>query len=294
MAATPTPDVVSVPNVDGVPNVLFAPGYAAGLALATADTAAGLLGFSPAPQWGLYLDGASVISADTIIAFDHKQEWILADYPLERGAFESYDKVQVPFDVRLIFIAGGSLANREALLASVTAIAGDLNVYDAVMPEKVFQNVNVTHFDFRRTTQNGVGILSVAVWCQEVRETTSSAGTSSPSATGGVGDTASPSGADPVNNGTVQATNATAAQTSLAGAQDFSGGYNVSGFDVNATATADVGELTAFDPATGQAIPEATVPGSTPAPVTSSTISGLPPAGPDSFTSLNVGTGGLS
>ncbi|MCJ2087139.1 hypothetical protein MKK88_14255 [Methylobacterium sp. E-005] len=288
MGATPTPDVVSVPDVDGVPNVLFAPGFADGIALATADDPAALSFFSGviAPQWGLYLGGAPVVSADTIIAFDGKQEFVIADYLLERGAFESYNKVQIPFDVRLVFVAGGSEANRAALLASVTAIAGDCNVYDAVMPEKVFQNVNIIHYDFRRTAQNGVGLLSVALWCQEVRQ----ASATYPSASGGVGDTAAPSGASPVDGGTVQATDATAAQVAMVQSQDFSGGYNVSGFNVNATATADVGELTAFDPATGQPIPEATVPGSASAPVTSSTISGLPPAGPDSFTNLNVGS----
>lgn len=286
------PELVAVPNVDGVPDVAFAPGYAAGLALATADTAVGLLSFAGASRWGLYLGGRSVIEADTIIAFDHKQEWVLADYPLERGAFESYDKVQIPYDVRLIFVAGGSEANRGGLLASVAAIAGDLNLYDAVMPEKIFSRLNVIHYDFRRTAQNGVGLLSVALWCQEVRETTSTAGASNPSATGGIGDTASPSGADPVNGGTVQARDPTSTELSAVGTQDFSGGYNVSGYNANPTYSADVGEAVFTDPSTGQEVGR--VPGGSALPQTSSTISGLPPAGPDQFSNLNIGTGGLS
>ena len=289
------PELVSVPNLDGVPNVLFAPGYAAGLALATADDPTALAAFASTAglqRWGLYDGLQPVIEADTVIAFDHKREWVISDFPLEKGAFESYDKVQIPFDIRLIYVAGGSEANRAALLASVDAIASDLNVYDVVMPEKTFSNLNVIHYDFRRSAQNGVGLLSVALWCQEVRETTSSA-SSNPSATGGTGETAAPSGADPVNGGTVQATDATASQTQMAGTQDFTGGYNVSGYDVNAPApTGDVGELVATDPQTGKVL--GTVPGSSALPVTSSTISGLPPAGPDTFTSLNVGTDGLS
>ncbi|MCJ2087270.1 hypothetical protein MKK88_14935 [Methylobacterium sp. E-005] len=226
---------------------------------------------------------------------------MVCDYPVEKGAFASFNKVNVPFDVRLIFMAGQSLANRTSLINSISAIAGDLNFYDAVMPEKVWRNLNVTHYDFARTSQRGVGLLMVAVWCREIRQASASASGAAgasgsatagadPSATGNIGDTAAPSGASPVDGGTVQPRDATAAEISSVGTQDFTGGYNVSGYSAPQY-TADVGELTAFDPATGQQIPEATVPGSAAAaPVTSSTISGLTPAGPDQFSSLKIGS----
>jgi len=287
------PELVSVPDVDGVPSVLFAPGAGLGIALATADDQIALAAFAGLvpERWGLFdQNGGAVIEADCIAAFDHKREWVISDYPVERGAFESYDKVAVPFDVRLVYCAGGSEANRTALLQSVEAIAGDLNLYDAVMPEKVFQSVNVVHHDFSRTSQRGVGLLMVALWCREVREITNSTGSASPSATGSTGQTAAPSGADPVDGGVVQPRDPNATELSAVGTQDFSGGYNVSGYDVNAPEpTGGVGELVATDPRTGQVI--GTVPGAAaPAPSTSSTISGLPPAGPDNFTSLNVGS----
>ncbi|WP_342111640.1 hypothetical protein [Methylobacterium sp. SI9] len=284
------PELVSVPDVDGVPDVLFAAGAGVGIALAAADDPAALSFFSGglAPQWGLFQGGGSVIDADCIAAFDHKREWVIADYPVERGAFESYDKVALPFDVRLIYCAGGSEANRAALLASVAAIAGNLQLYDAVTPEKVFPNVNIVHYDFARTAQRGVGLLTVAIWCREVREVVSSTGGSStPSATGGTGDTAAPSGANPVDGGVVQPRDATPSEMSSVATQDFSGGYNVSGYSVPAY-TADVGEAVFTDPATGQEVGR--VPGSSALPQTSSSISGLSPAGPDQFSSLNVGS----
>ncbi|XYD12635.1 hypothetical protein R1A27_34385 (plasmid) [Methylobacterium sp. NMS12] len=70
--------------------------------------------------------------------------------------------------------------------------------------------------------------------------------------------------------------------------QDFSGGYNVSGYNANPIYSADVGELIATDPVTGQELGR--VPGGDALPQTSSTISGLTPAGPDQFSSLNVGS----
>jgi hypothetical protein len=287
------PELVSVPDVDGVPAVLFAAGTGAGIILAAADAIPFPLVGAGSP-WGLYFGGEQVIQADTVLAVDYKEDWVIADYPIERGGFESYNKVATPFDVRLVFAAGGTEANRTELLNSIAAIIGDLELYDVVTPEAVYENVNVIHYDYRRTTQSGLGMLVVSIFCQEVRQAASgSEAAKDPSATGRTGDTAAASGAGQTNGGTVQATDATAAQVASVQTQDFTGGYNVSGFNVNATATGDVGELVATGP-NGEPLPGATVPGSAAVPSTSSTISGLPPAGHDTFTSLNVGTGGLS
>ena len=77
----------------------------------------------PGSQWGVFSGGAPVITADTVTSLDYKQEWAISDFPVERGAFESYDKVALPYDARVRFAAGGSAANREALLGSIAAVA---------------------------------------------------------------------------------------------------------------------------------------------------------------------------
>ncbi|WP_345822894.1 hypothetical protein ABC766_32165 (plasmid) [Methylobacterium fujisawaense] len=295
-------ELVAVPNLPGVPAVSFAPGYDVRPTLLAGDDPAALAAFANgSSQWGLFRNGQSVIQADGVAAFDHRREWVVCDYPVEQGAFASFNKVNIPFDVRLVFMAGLNTANRADLIESVTAIAGDLNFYDAVMPEKVWHNLNVTHVDFSRTAQRGVGLLMVAVWCREIRQASASAsapgsagaGNSStagdnPSASGGIGDTASPSGANPVDGGVVQARDPTATEMSAVATQDFSGGYNVSGYNANPTYSADVGEAVFTDPSTGQEVGR--VPGGSALPQTSSTISGLSPAGPDTFSSLNVGS----
>src|ERR1039458_9113877 len=115
-----------VPFALGVPTLLRAIGdIPSVINLLTSDTVS--FGSSSASQWGIFLNGAAVIQAESVVDFTYKQEWVIADYPVEQGGFVSYDKVQRPFDVRVRYSAGGDTANREALLASVAAIAGDLN-----------------------------------------------------------------------------------------------------------------------------------------------------------------------
>lgn len=194
----------NVPNVPGVPPLPRDPfAIAAGVVLLAAD-AIGIFGTSLNPEWGIFKSGVPVVIADNVVSVDFKRDWNLADFPIEQGAFESYDKVQVPFDARVRFSAGGAAEDREALLISVQRVAASLDLFDVVTPEITYTNVNVVHYDYRRQARGGLGLLVVDVWCQEVRVT----------ATATFSNTQAPASASAVNDGTVQTTAAASAQVS--------------------------------------------------------------------------------
>lgn len=195
--------MVNVPNVPGVP-ALIRTGVQQALTLLSADGFGLARGLGQVP-WGLYRGGTPVVLCDNVVSFDFRREWALADYPIEQGAFETYDKVQLPYDARFRFTAGGNEATRTALLNSIAAIAGDYNFYDVVTPEAVYVNVNISHYDYSRTATNGLGLIIVDVWALEIRQTTASATTS----------TQEPSSAAAVNDGSVQTQPATVTQSGL-------------------------------------------------------------------------------
>jgi hypothetical protein len=199
-------DIVNVQNAPGVPPVLFAPGFQGPAGTLSSDSP-GLFQGIMVPQWGLYSGGSPIISADTIVSFEYKKDYIMSDYPVEEGGFDSFDKVEIPYDVRVKYTSGGSESNRAALLASIAAIVGDLNFYQVVTPEAVYVNANVKHYDYTRTAINGLGLLTVEVWCEEVR-VASGAGT-------GLTNTVSPTAASQTNGGTVQPTNPNQSQSAL-------------------------------------------------------------------------------
>lgn len=159
-----------VPFAPGVPPLTsYAPLETITLLVSDALTfLSGLFG----PPWGIFLGGVSIIDADSVVTLDYRQDWTVSDYPVEQGAFETYDKVETPFDVRVRFSSGGSEANRFALLQSIADIADSITLLDIVTPEQVYPSVTIYHYDYRRTSQNGVGLIQVDVWCKEVRVTT--------------------------------------------------------------------------------------------------------------------------
>lgn len=162
------------------------------------------LGLLP-PQWGIFNQaGRSVISFDTVKNFDYRRDWNISDYPLERGAFESYNKVQTPFVARIGLSTGGSFAARQAFLQSIQAIEDDLNLYDVVTPEVTYQSVNISHVDYHRA--DGLyGIITVNIFLTEIRVTTQAELS-----------TQAPSGATGTHVGQVQTDAPTAAQTGQA------------------------------------------------------------------------------
>lgn len=221
----------NVPNAPGVPALPRAAGVVSAVVQLLVSDALSLFSGLDSPSWGLFLDGVPVVTAESVVSFDFKKGARISSFPVENGGFESYNKVQQPYDVRLRFATGGTEADRQALLESVAAAIRSLSLMDAVSPEAVYPNVNPVHYDYRRTHVNGVGLLQVDVFCEEVRVraastfTTSTATTSSPTTSDAGGNTAangtttfndrfpttapivaplSPSAAPQVNGGTVQ------------------------------------------------------------------------------------------
>jgi hypothetical protein len=228
LVAVPTyPDV---PKTPGVPAVRRPPG--GGLNTVNLLIADGLqaLQLFATPQWGLFQNGQPALVAQTIKEVEFRASQRISDAPQAPGAFLGYNKVPDPAEGRLTFLQGGgglssmlarveggtlsSLlglgigeAARAAFLAAVKVALASLALYDLVMPEATYSNMNVIHYDFRRTAQQGLTLLAVDVWVQEVRVTGTTQFTQ----------TATPAGQATTNGGQVQAAPPTASQAAAAG-----------------------------------------------------------------------------
>jgi hypothetical protein len=165
-----------------------------------------ILAMFAGPQWGIAVNGSFVLAPDSILSVEYKRDWTVPDYPQELGAFQSYNKVATPFDVRVQMTKGGTEAEKRAFLIELDQLAGSLTLVTVITPTIQYPNANITHYDLRRTATNGVGLLTVDVWIEEIRVAPN------PSFT----QTAKPDGQDPQQTGQVQAQPATPAQSALA------------------------------------------------------------------------------
>lgn len=212
------PQYPDVPVAPGVPPVLRRGVQEAGAALPAALTKdAPGLDTNSAARWGIFSNkGALALKPDSITAMEYRREFRVADYPIEQGGFESYNKVATPYDIRVTMTKGGKLSERKDFLDQIDAIVATLDLFTIVTPERSYPNVNIVRADYRRNATQGATLLTVELQAIEIRTSASvqfsasgviQVGTATDqrgNVTPIFGSVHAPSGANPINNGSVQ------------------------------------------------------------------------------------------
>lgn len=189
MSLIPFPDVPALPGVPAIPRSLL--NVAAGVAaVASAFIPASLFGV----QWALLdSNGNPVLQPDSFVNFEYKEEHKIPNYPIEQGSFQSYNKVALPFDCRVVVSCGGNgMMSKEEFLNAIESLISSLTLVQIVTPNKTYQNCNLIHVDYRRESTRGVSLILAQLWFQEVRIAQQT-----------VPPTAEPSGTSTINNGAV-------------------------------------------------------------------------------------------
>jgi len=185
---------MAVINIPGVPPLLKQATNLANTALLLKSDASIVIRGFQRPRWGIYKAGALVLQADSVVSLDYRRESRISTHPIEAGQFAAYDKVQMPYDVRITLVKSGSDADRGTFLTALESVVESLDLYDIVSPEKTYTSANIERFDYSRKSSSGVGMLTVDLFLTQVRTTAISTKTNA----------ARPSGADSVSGGMVQ------------------------------------------------------------------------------------------
>ncbi len=217
--------MANVPNFPGVPGLSSYSGIS-NVTLLAADAGIVVQAFS-GPQWGLFnaagsqafgfgsnvpglggailnvvasaLTGASI----SVGGVEVNSDFQVATAPQEQGAFVSSNKVQMPYVGRIMYIVGGPVALRSAVLTNIIAAQKSTQTFSLVMPEYQYPTCTIIHHSVRRTAQHSQSLLMVEIWAQEIRFTAQAAFTN----------TATPSGQATQNSGTVSPQTPTSAQS---------------------------------------------------------------------------------
>lgn len=210
--------ILSIPPFPDIPDLPGVPALARSL---TAQVGAGIngllgqIGISPIvevalPVWGVFDDNNDPVAiADSVRTFDFDSESRVSDYPQEDGGFESYNKVQLPYQAVVSLTCGGDTSQRAAFLAALQDAKESTDLYTIVTPEIVYTDANIVGLRYRRTERDGATLLTVDLRIEEIRVT----------ATAAFGDdnTQNPASSDPINLGQIQAQPPSAGQAALYG-----------------------------------------------------------------------------
>ena len=123
-------------------------------------------------QWGLYNEyGVPLLLSNHVVGIQYNNGSSLADAPLEKGSFASYNKVANPYTAVVQLVKGdGSVAERNLWLAQIEAYARTPIKFYIVSPEFVYINACIESISYSRSAQEGQQLIRVNIALREVRE----------------------------------------------------------------------------------------------------------------------------
>jgi hypothetical protein len=186
--------------------------------------------------------GSPIIVPDTMKVFGYKNSAEVSDYPIEQGSFSSYNKVKIPFEIRVIMCCGGlnlvqqaeqaidTLINsalgtnlnqgmpRSAFCDALDAMIESLDTYTIVTPDKTYVSANCIRVSYDRTQRAGAGMIEAECIFKEIRQSVSAVYSNggTPNVTSD-----SPDASNPVGTGTTTTVVPTAVQAAQIDATEF-------------------------------------------------------------------------
>ena len=184
MSNIPYPDV---PNLPGVPPVNRSGQQAIGAGLAVAAELYQLykdLKNTPPKYpkqkdnfsvWGILyasnvkvrkLTGTYALEPDSFVKFEYKKDNKIPNYPIEQGSFQTYNKVSLPYEIKLVVTKNGSIS---PFIVKINELVNSTTLLTIVTPDAVYKTTNLIHFDYRKEARNGAVLLIGELTFQEVR-----------------------------------------------------------------------------------------------------------------------------
>lgn len=125
-------------------------------------------------QWGIFNQyGVPIMLADTVFSVKYQNSSQIAQAPVEKGAFTSYNKVQNPYQATVTLIRGGGDPTLRGLfIAQLELLANSTLLFHVITPEYVHTNAAIAGYDYAREPQGGARMIIANIHLEEVREAT--------------------------------------------------------------------------------------------------------------------------
>ena len=157
---------MSFPNLPGVPPLQSASATAlASVALVASPLISNLLD-KLKPKWEIQdAAGKKVIDPDAFLSIDYHNESNIPMFPIESGAFDSYNKIATPYIIAVKIAKGAKIdmgfnsPDLKTFLNTLESIQGDTKNYSIITPDATYLNATLKGFDYKRETNNGASMI---------------------------------------------------------------------------------------------------------------------------------------
>jgi hypothetical protein len=101
---------------------------------------------------------------------DYSKEMKVSDFPIERGSFASYNKVELPATPMVTLAFTGKEKDRTVFLAAIDKACKSNDLYNVVTPEVTYKNYSIERYAYQRRHDRGATLLLVEISLKEIRQ----------------------------------------------------------------------------------------------------------------------------
>jgi hypothetical protein len=167
MPLIPYPNIPALPGVPALARSNNAKFVGAALNIVGQLLPADLFG----PKWAILSStGSPFIQPDSFVAFEYREERKIPTYPMEKGGFQSYNKVAMPFDIRVTVTCSGNGKTKKAnFLTKLQEGMDSTELLKINTPEREYDNCNLIHVDYRKESMHGATLIIAQLYFQQIR-----------------------------------------------------------------------------------------------------------------------------
>jgi len=118
---------------------------------------------------GSFLTGNSGPTISTR-SVEYQKEFRISNFPIEKGTFADYNKVETPAEPRVVLAMGGFESDRADFLSRIDAAAKSFDLFNIATPEQTYLNYAISRYNYQRRASRGAGMIIVELALTEIRE----------------------------------------------------------------------------------------------------------------------------
>jgi hypothetical protein len=112
----------------------------------------------------------SLGSVRSTISFEHNKSANVSDFPIERGSFASYNKVELPAEAKVTLALSATDSRQQAFLALIDGAVISNDLYSIVTPQAVYVDYSIISRNYTRFADAGVNLLVVDLVLKQIRQ----------------------------------------------------------------------------------------------------------------------------
>jgi hypothetical protein len=130
------------------------------------------LGVNSAPGGiaGSALSALGLTSSASTNSIEYDKCMRVSDFPVERGGFASYNKVEMPSTPVVSLCYDGNESARTAFLNAIDKAVKSTKLYNVVTPEVTYIGYTIERYNYQRRAERGTTLLIVELFLKEVRQ----------------------------------------------------------------------------------------------------------------------------